>query len=143
MLHLETMKLFKKVAAIALLSWGFICLAIIVDELSDKDLTPEDQVDGQDTVLGGIAFGFPGLAAGGWLFWGMYQKARKEKSDHLSSTFYRLIQEGNGRIATLRFAMETQLSGKEAKQYLDEKAKEFQADFEVTENGDVNYRFHI
>mgnify|MGYP006275889711 CR=1 FL=1 len=54
-----------------------------------------------------------------------------------------MVQENNGKLTVLRFAMEAQLPGKEARQYLDEKAREFQASFDVTENGDVTYLFHL
>jgi hypothetical protein len=63
--------------------------------------------------------------------------------DALLSTFYRLIQQGDGRITVLRFAMESQLPHAMAKEYLDQKAKEFCAEFEINERGSVIYRFDL
>lgn len=50
---------------------------------------------------------------------------------------------GEGYITVMRLAMATKVSGDEAQQFLTEKAKEFNADFKVTENGSIIYKFDI
>ena len=57
--------------------------------------------------------------------------------------FFRLVKEGEGRITLMRFAMEAQLSGEEAKQFLAQKVKEFDGNFDVSEQGDIAYRFQF
>lgn len=92
-------------------------------------------------ALGGFVFGFPAAVWGGWLAKSLYRQGQNEERDRLHSTFYRLLKEGNGQIAVMRFAMEAQLSAVAAKQYLDEKAKQFDAEFGVSEEGGIFYYF--
>ncbi len=77
-----------------------------------------------------------GLAWG----WKRYQQ-QKKKQAHLNTIFYRLIQDNHGRITALDFAIKANLSGEEARQYLEERAVEFSAQFEVSEKGGVMYYF--
>jgi large subunit ribosomal protein L7/L12 len=39
--------------------------------------------------------------------------------------------------------MEAQLSGEQARDYLDERAKEFNATFEPLDDGGIVYQFHL
>ncbi len=92
-------------------------------------------------AIGGFVLGFPAAAWGGWLALSLKRKNQNEGYDRLHSTFYRLLKQGNGQITVMRFAMEAQLSATAAQQYLDEKAKEFDADFGVNEEGGIFYYF--
>ncbi|WP_249070661.1 hypothetical protein [Argonema antarcticum] len=116
---------------------------VLVWTMPNKDASPEDREEDANAALGGLVLGIPAVAWGAWLARGLYRQGKQEKYDRLNSTFYRLIKESDGQFTVLRFAMEAQLPGKEAKKYLDEKAKEFQANFDVTETGDISYRFHL
>ncbi|MFB2773480.1 hypothetical protein ACE1AT_30050 [Pelatocladus sp. BLCC-F211] len=73
----------------------------------------------------------------------MRKQHQKLLSDRLQSIFYRLLEEKSGTISVLSFAKEAQISGDEAKHYLDAKAKEFNATFDVNPQGGVYYHFHI
>lgn len=127
----------KKLAAGVLLTLGFILLIVPAVVLTKKDVTPEDKLD----AIGGLVFGFPAALWGGWLAWSLHRQGKQEISDRLHATFYRLLEEGKGRITVMRFAMEAQLPEATAKQYLDEKAKEFDANFDATEEGGILYHF--
>ena len=105
--------------------------------LTRKEATSQDKID----ALGGFVLGLPAAAWGGWLARRLYRQRQQEAIDRLYSTFYRLLKEGNGKITVMRFALEAQLSAAVAKQYLDEKAKEFDADFGVSEEGGIFYYF--
>lgn len=136
------MKFFKKVSAGILLSLGFIFLMVGVSELSKKERD-------SDTLLGGLALGVPMLAGGGWIVWGLNRKYRqqlesekKQKDDRLNSIFFRLLKEEKGKITALRMAMEAEISGEEAREYLDRKAKEFYATFDVDDRGEIFYLFN-
>lgn len=140
------MKLLTKVSAGFLLSFGFLFLMVSLSELpnlNDKDKNSQERLETRDAFLGGIAFGVPMLAGGGWMFWGLRQKHQKQLQDRLKSTFYRLIEENNGQITLLHFAKEAEITGEEAKLYLDTKAKEFNATFDINPDGGVHYRFHL
>jgi hypothetical protein len=149
------MKTPEKLAAGWLLTVAFMFLAIAASALLEKPQnqqatlpnTHECAVDKsiekkQSTALGGLMFGIPSLFLGGWLVLGLYGQGKKEERDRLDSTFYRLLKQGNGDITVLLLAMETQLPAAVAKQYLDQKAKEFDATFEVTDNGGIYYHFN-
>ncbi|HEY9850692.1 MAG TPA: hypothetical protein V6D28_14595 [Leptolyngbyaceae cyanobacterium] len=139
------MKIVKKVSAGLLLSIGgiFLSIPVIVWGFPNPNASWEDKQEDRDAALGGLVLGLPMVTWGAWLARGLHRQGKQEKYDRLNTNFYKLVKETNGQITVLRFAMETQLPGKQAKAYLDEKAKEFQAAFDVTENGDIIYRFHI
>ncbi|MBO0350524.1 hypothetical protein J0895_15755 [Phormidium pseudopriestleyi FRX01] len=144
----EFMKPIKTVATGLLLASGFFCLIIAVSGLVETD--PDEQDDGKELALAGFGIGIPAIGMGGWLAWGLYREGKnkklaldKEESDRLQGIFFQMIRERNGQITVLHFAMETQLSANQAKQYLEEQAKEFNADFDVSDRGDVIYRFKV
>ncbi|QKQ72686.1 hypothetical protein [Nostoc sp. TCL240-02] len=80
--------------------------------------------------------------------WSLLQQNRKEKALLLESEQKRLqlvllelIEQNAGRITVLQLAKKAEISTQLAKQYLDEKAKELNANFEVNEEGNVLYHF--
>ncbi|MCP6761691.1 MAG: hypothetical protein NHB32_23765 [Fischerella sp. CENA71] len=139
------MKFIKQLSAGVLLSFGFIFLMIATVEILtyNQKPTPQEQQEARDTMMGGLVFGLPAVAYGGWLVWNLRKQNQKLLSDRLQSTFYRLLEENSGTISVLSFAKESQISGEEAKHYLDAKAKEFNATFDVNPQGGVYYHFHI
>ncbi|GAX41056.1 hypothetical protein NIES4075_20240 [Tolypothrix sp. NIES-4075] len=140
------MKFLTKVTAGFLLMSGFICLmmsASALSQLADKDQSTLEQQDATDTFFAGIALGVPLAAGGGYMLWGLRRRNQKLLRDRLDSTFYQMLKADNGRITVLQLAMEAQLSGEQAKQYLDQKAKEFNATFEASDKGNISYLFHL
>ncbi|MBW4558971.1 MAG: hypothetical protein KME59_24235 [Trichormus sp. ATA11-4-KO1] len=134
-----------KVCAGFMLSLGFLFLMVSLSTLSDlnaENNTPE-QKSAQSVFWGGIALGMPLTAGGGYMFWGLRRRYQKQLSDRLDAIFYQLLRANNGKITVLQLAMEAKLTGKQAKQYLDQKSREFNASFEPSEQGDISYLFHI
>jgi hypothetical protein len=82
-----------------------------------------------------------GLVGGGWWLWNRYQLQTRQQQHHLNSVFGQLLQEHQGRISVLDFAMRANLKPLHARKYLDEWAKECSAQFDVTEEGDILYYF--
>jgi len=68
---------------------------------------------------------------------------QKAESERLKTILYRMIQEGNGEINLVKFAMETQLSAEDAQKYLNRQAEVFNATCEVKQEGSISYKFHI
>jgi hypothetical protein len=73
-------------------------------------------------------------------------KNKITKKEVLHSTFYELLEIKGGKLTSLNFAMEVNknganISGKEANDFLIQKAKEFNHQFRVGENGEVFYDF--
>jgi ribosomal protein L7/L12 len=134
------MKLFTKVATGVLLGIGLPLTLIAAISTVNPRSTAEDR-EAAIAVL--IFFGLPPAALGSYLLWSSYSQNQQETRDRLRSTFFQLLKEGQGHITTLRFAMETGLEGQAAKIYLDDRAREFSANFNVTEDGRISYFFDL
>ncbi|MCL1467524.1 hypothetical protein [Argonema galeatum] len=134
------MKLLKKVSAVLVTGFGSVCVLAGIYAPFNPDISRQEKIEEATACL---LIGVPLTGWGLWIWRGLARQRDKEVQDRLQSIFYRLIQQENGEITVLRFAMEAQLPGKEAKKYLDEKAKEFLANFDVTETGDISYRFDL
>ena len=141
------MKLIRKIAAGLLLLFGLPITIYGSLTLLDRDLAAEDR---EGTLAAIIIFGLPSTALGSWLAWGLYIQSEQEKAakaqerlNQLQATFYQLLREQDGEISVLRLAAAAEISGEEAKTFLDDKAKEFSADFGVSDRGDVFYRFPL
>jgi hypothetical protein len=159
------MKTAEKLAAGWLLTLGFMFVTLSATAVFEKLATrkviilPKDEYEfnapsatyeDDNAAVGGIIFGVPTLTLGTWLALGLYRQSRQEKkainqqvSDRLQSIFYEMLQENHGRVTVLGFAMQSQLPAANARQYLDEKAKEFNANFKVNEEGAVSYHFDV
>ncbi len=133
------MKLIKKIFAALFLSFGFVFLLAATIVVIDT----EDPKERNSTVAGCLIFGIPPTALGIWLIRSLQIQSQQEQRDRLRSAFFKLLKQGDGRLTPLRFAMETGLDGTLAKAYLDERAKEFNARFEVDEDGDLFYQFDM
>jgi hypothetical protein len=141
----------KTIAAGILLGLGLpITIACIVGLVtpSTPQTGAQETADRNGAVAALIFFGMPPTILGSWLIWSNYsavrgqQQARdRQARDRLQATFFKLLRENNGHINVLRFAMEANLSGEAAKVYLDERAKEFNAAFNVSEAGKLFYIF--
>lgn len=78
---------------------------------------------------------------GSWRLWNYYQQRQQNQLANLDEVFYRLIRENQGRITPLDLAMHSKISGTTVQQYLDQKAVEFSAQFDVTDQGGIIYYF--
>ncbi|MEJ6483417.1 hypothetical protein N0Y54_19200 [Nostoc punctiforme UO1] len=162
------MKTAEKLAAGWLLTFGFMFVMLSAAEVfnkttMEKSITlplswdgsiefaaPTDTPVIDNNAVEHLIFGVPSLTLGTWLALGLYRQSRQEKkalnqqvSDRLQSIFYGMLQENHGRVTVLGFAMKSQLPATHARQYLDEKAKEFNANFKVNEEGAVSYHFDV
>lgn len=141
------MKLIRKIAAGLFLLLGVPTTILCLTILMNPNLSSEDR---ELTWFSVIVLGLPPTGLGGWLAWDLYAQSQREKAakaqeklNQLQTTFYQLIQDQDGEISVLRLAAAAEISGEEAKAFLDDKAKEFSADFGVSDRGDVFYRFPL
>lgn len=163
------MKTAEKLAAGWLLTLGFMFLTLSVSAGIEKhnmskripitvdqegrvqEFVNKDLFDFlNNTARQSLIFGVPTLILGGWLTLGLYNQTRQEKkalnqqmNDRLQSVFYQMLQENKGRMTLIGFAIKSELPAIAARQFLDEKAKEFNANFKVSEDGAVSYHFEI
>jgi hypothetical protein len=61
----------------------------------------------------------------------------------LQSTFYKLVEKNQGSITVMQLAIAAGISGEDSKAYLEQQAKQFEANFEVSETGTVVYTFPL
>lgn len=134
------MKLLKKVIAGFLLVFGVPFSLVAAAEILNPQTSPQDR---EDSLAALLVLTLPATAIGGWMAWRLYKAGDKETSDRLRDKFYQLVKEGDGKLTTMRFAMAAQLSGEQAREYLDEQAKEFDATFEPLDDGGIIYHFHL
>ncbi|WP_414623539.1 hypothetical protein [Calothrix sp. CCY 0018] len=140
------MKLLTKVSAGLLLSFSSILLMhVTVEALSTKNhqATQEQKQEMADRAFAGLALGLSGVGLGSSLMLSLKKQHQRQLTSHLQSTFYRLVEEQKGEISLLRFAKEAEITGEEAKLFLDSKAQEFNATFDHSQNGGVYYHFHL
>ncbi|MFW6359508.1 MAG: hypothetical protein ACOC0N_09920 [Chroococcales cyanobacterium] len=131
------MKALKKAVAGFFLTVGFFLLLVPAYVAIKENPTKQDKLDARS----GLILGFPIMFWGIWLAQSAKKQNEDESSDRLQSIFYSLLEEGQGQVSVMRFAMESNLSSSEAERYLMAKAKEYDADFEVNHEGVIYYRF--
>lgn len=134
------MKLLRQIASGVLLSLSMLFLMVAALAPFDESEPPEER---RDMVLGGLMLGVPMMLGGGWLLWGLRRDWREEEGDRLRQLSFQTVQSNDGCFSVMQFAMAANLTGDAAKRYLDERAKEFEANFEVDEQGGIFYRFPL
>jgi hypothetical protein len=134
------MRQLRFLAAGTLISLGVILTVIALLALVLPD-QPEEQRAGAIGAL--LIFGLPPIVIGGTLWFTGQQQDQAREAARLRNAFFRLVQQGQGRATVLDFAIAAKLDGDRAKAYLDDRAREFNADFEVSEAGAVLYRFNL
>lgn len=137
------MRLFQKVVAGFFYVIGVPLLAIALYTVLNPNASKEDK-DGGIAVA--ALFAGPPLIAAGLLTWNLRRTAAQtedQQEQTLEQSFLKILQANQGSITPLRFAAETGISIAEAKTYLDEKAVQLNATFEVSEAGGVVYRFQL
>ena len=134
-------------SAACLLSIGFLfsmCgVAQLPELVNSEEQTHEEKLETRESFFMSMGLSVPMLAGGGFMLWGLHQKNQKQVRDRLDRMFYRRLKINQGKITVLELAMEGNLSGEEARKYLDTKAKEFNAHFETNDKGHINYRFEV
>ncbi|MEO0536777.1 MAG: hypothetical protein AAF215_23310 [Cyanobacteria bacterium P01_A01_bin.123] len=131
-----------------LFSIGLIFLTALIAVMNDPEYN-EDEGPGA-YIAASVIFAGPPLLGGGFLLWsGFRQGARAKKIQQAKSQaelrelFFTLLQENQGEVSVLKFAMASDLEGEAAREYLDARATEFGADFNVSDRGDITYVFPL
>ena len=104
-----------------------------VQELLQATLTFAMQLASVSLVVG-IAIAIA------WLGW-RWRRHRQQRQEQLQAAFHHLVSLNQGRISVLELALQANVASEQAKNFLDRQAKEFTANFEVNDRGDVDYLF--
>ncbi len=141
------LKFLKMAFAGCLVSTGALFLAVTLAMPFDPD-----QRNNPDWVYGmavGAVLGVVPLGWGGWIFWGLHrdrQLRRPTRADpqaQLRRVLFDLLQQTGGEVTLVQFAMTANLSGQDAKAFLDQAAVDFDATFRVGESGEIYYQFPV
>lgn len=76
---------------------------------------------------------------GAWGYW----RRRRQFEQQLYRCFYDCLRMNQGRISVLEFAMAAHITGPQARAFLDDRARDFFAEFEPSASGDVLYTFQF
>ncbi|NJN72401.1 MAG: serine/threonine protein kinase [Limnothrix sp. RL_2_0] len=133
---------FQRFVAVSLLIMGLPISIYATYETLNPNVIQEERDDAMAAL---IILGLPFTGSGAWMLWSLHRRIRKEKfdSDWVHQSFYQVINETQGEVSILRFAQASQLSGKDAQQYLETKVKEFNGDVWRSPEGETIYRFKL
>lgn len=137
------MRLIQKILIGLLFLMGTPILLFGVSEFLNPNASAEDK-EGAAAAL--IFFGLPPTALGGFLLWNLQRTGSKSTKDlerEQEQKFLDLLQLNEGKLTPVRVAADMDMTIAEAKIYLDQKAKQLNATFDVSEEGGITYRFHI
>ncbi|MDB9527607.1 ribosomal protein L7/L12 [Oscillatoria sp. CS-180] len=130
----------KIVGASALFLLGFWCLGRAVETSLDRN---PNRLGQRETITAGILLGVPATGGGGWLLWDSRRQHQLQEEERLKNTFFQLVKAGRGKITPLRFSMEAQIDGSQAKAYLSDRSMEYDATYQVDVEGNITYCFHL
>lgn len=137
----------KKGLSALLLLVGVSILVVATDKLQNRDTPLQDREELKACI---VLLGIPFTVSGGLMAWKCrsdrtrwLQVQAQQERDRIQWIFYQLLKANKGRMFVMSLAMEAGLSRKDAQQFLDEKALEFDAHFEVSDRGEIFYYFNI
>ncbi len=139
--NIAMMKLLQKISAGILLFIGLPIVLIALIEVASPSSSSEDR---ENALAALVVIGLPPAAVGGWLVWNLYhqhQQALKLLAGEREQLFLQLLKDQQGILTALEWATAARIPFAEAKVYLDEKAVQMNATFEVSDTGGVVYRF--
>jgi hypothetical protein len=134
------MKSMTKTLAVGLLAFGLLMTIPTMAEVVGIKAPPSQR---SDSAVALLFLGIAPMALGSWLLVDGKRRQQRFQSGHLDDLFYLLLRQNGGTITTLGWAMQSGLNGAAAKAFLDDRAREFNANYQVTEAGDVVYVFDV
>ena len=131
------MSWFKQTTSSASIGFGILLILASIHTLNDKTLSPEDR---SSDSLACLLIGAPLIGLGVLTRRTLRLQKQQAEQDRLRSVLYGLLQRSDT-ITVLQFAIAAQVPGEVAKQFLAEQAQIFAADCEVSDRGEIVYRF--
>lgn len=110
-------------------------------------LNPETPAEDREEATAAIAIlGLPPTAVGAWLLFSLrnQNQHQSQQSDlEREQLFLKLLQQHEGELTVTTFALAAQISIEEAKDYLEAKATQLDANFEPGDEGGIIYKFPV
>lgn len=130
----------KTIGAALLLLLGFWCLGRVLETSLNRD---PRILDKRETLTAGLLLGLPATVGGTWLLWEQRRQRRQQAAQHLRQIFFRSVTAGRGRVTPLQFAIAANLEGAAANAYLRDRSLEYNATFDIDDDGNITYCFHL
>ena len=124
------------------LTIGLLFFAVAISIFSQKNPSPEDR----DGALGCLIIATPPTLLGGWLIWDLQRHKKQSQADRLlalESLFLQHLQEHQGNITVISFAMASKLPLADAKAYVEQKSIQLNSAVSIDETGGTSYHFHL
>ncbi|MEM7796645.1 MAG: hypothetical protein AAF579_19590 [Cyanobacteria bacterium P01_C01_bin.118] len=124
-----------------LLLIGLPIVILAAIDLADSDETRDNK---EGALAAMVFFGLPPVAISTGLMLNLrygHQRQRQQVSLLREQSFLQLLQQQQGKVSAANFALAAKIPLAEAKVYLDEKAQQLDADFEVSDNREIIYKF--
>lgn len=146
-------KTFKIILGSIILLPGVCILPISIIGIIDPSLVSDNSSPDEDRgpwIALLFLFAIPTITFGCLPIWDVVRQNKREKREQkekerqrLRQIFFDLVQQQDGIITLFQFAIAAQSSGKLAQKYLDEFAQEYNATYQVDEEGNIFYRFNL
>ena len=137
---LRFIQMTKSLGAVTLLLLGFLCLGRAIETSVDRN---PNRLNKRETVTAGILLGLPAIVGGTWLVFNKRRQYRTTEETRLRKTFFELAKAGHGQMTVLQFAIAAQIDGNQAKIYLSDRSREYDATFQVDDEGTIIYCFNL
>jgi hypothetical protein len=132
----------KKILTGISLSIGFLFFAVAISIFLQKNPSEEDK----QGALGCLIIATPPTALGGWLIWDLRRNKKRSQQDlerELEAVFLQHLQDNQGNVTTISFAMASKLPLEDAKKYLEQKSTQLNSTFHINETGGTSYHFDL
>ena len=130
----------QQLAIALLLTLGLTSTVLSLQRWREPNLPPAER---QELLAAFLLLGMAPLAGAAWLGRSLQQTAQTAQDRRLRSIFFESLRLSQGRVNVLTFSMQSHLSGSAAKAYLSDRAREFNATFDVDDSGGLTYCFDL
>ncbi|MEL6326376.1 MAG: hypothetical protein AAFQ61_05665 [Cyanobacteria bacterium J06626_23] len=137
---LRVVQIAKSLGTTTLLLLGFFCLGRAIETSLDSN---PNRLDKRETITAGLLLGVPAAVGGAWLLLDARRQRQTAETKRLRETFFELVQVGQGQMTALQFAIAAQIDGDKAKAYLSDRSREYDATFQVDDEGTIVYCFRL
>ena len=130
----------SQLAIALLLTVGITSTVLATRRLTEPDLPNTER---QEVYAALLLLGIAPLSGAIGLQRSLHHRHQQAQAHYLQRVFYTCLQQGHGQVTVLQFAMQAHLSALEATTYLSDRAREFDATFDVDEAGGITYCFNM
>jgi hypothetical protein len=124
------------------LTIGLLFFSVAVSIFLQEHPSEEDK----SGALGCLVVATPPTLLGCWLIWDLQSQKKRSQAERLlalEAIFLQHLQENQGNITVISFALASKLSLADTKTYLEQKSIQLNSTFRIDEAGGTSYHFEI